>query len=191
MGEFLSKMLANALQRKRAQISSVSWTYFNFALANAVNSFLPAVCPELRAFFANSLCSFSENPIWEFASRKVFVLRIFFGLSSRFPAEYRLPKLRISASWRAKTRFHRSLPLMAIPARTLGASCPPLSSTNKKYAIFTYSLNCICFVAAFSNFASALRKISSTLPVGPLRCLAIIISATFCLTVSFSYWSGR
>ena len=45
--------------------------------------------------------------------------------------------------------------------------------------------------SAFSNFASSLRKTSSTLPTGPLRCLAMMISAMFCLTLSFSYWSGR
>ena len=44
-----------------------------------------------------------------------------------------------------------------------------------------YSFGRNTFVAAFSNFASSLRKINSTLPTGPLRCLAMMISATFCL----------
>ena len=45
--------------------------------------------------------------------------------------------------------------------------------------------------AAFSNFASDSRNTSSTVPTGPLRCLATMISAIFFLRVSVSYWSGR
>src|SRR5215204_4993177 len=50
-----------------------------------------------------------------------------------------------------------------------------------------YSLGLKTLVAAFSNLVNAPRKTNSTLPTGPLRCLAMMISATLCLSLSFSY----
>ncbi len=54
-------------------------------------------------------------------------------------------------------------------------------------AVSSGSPKVMCGAAAFSNLAKALRKTSSTLPTGPLRCLATMISATFWRTVSASY----
>ena len=61
----------------------------------------------------------------------------------------------------------------------------PLKSITVVNVIFTIKLHMLR--RRVLELRQPLRKIKSTLPTGPLRCLEMMISAMFCLAVSFSY----